>query len=90
MDSVEKAYALLSSLDVMQMTLLIGSVVIYFGGGYWVKRRNLKRRDIEDDGVVEDRGSWLFFPREYNFYEKLQSAIIFFVAFILLVLLVNS
>jgi hypothetical protein len=79
----------LSKLHFLQIIFLLLAALILFLGPAIVKRKYLKRVGLEIDERIEDRNSWILYPKQYNRTEKILMVVIFFGSFFLGVLALN-
>jgi len=64
------------------LVLVIAALLMFLGPG-WVKRQYLSRNNISVDEEIEDRNSWILYPKKYNTLEKGLMVLIYVSAFIL-------
>lgn len=77
-------------LNLPQIILIILSALLIYLGPVLVKRKYLNRVGLEIDENVEDRNSWILYPKKYDFSEKSLMILIYIGSFLMVVLAVNA
>jgi hypothetical protein len=79
-----------SRLSIFQVALIVLSALIIYFGPTLVKRKYLRRVGLEVDENIEDRNSWIFYPKQYDSSEKILMILIYVSSFLFVVLAVNA
>lgn len=90
MDEFLKLIDHLLSLNQLQAMLLIMAATIIFVGPLLIKKKHLRRKKELVDENIEDRNSWILYPKQYNSIEKLLMIGVYLSTFLLGVIAVNA
>jgi len=90
MDEFLKLIDNLLSLSPLQAVLIIMAATIIFTGPLLIKKKYLRRKKILADENIEDRNSWILYPKQYNSIEKLLMIGVYLSTFLLAVIAVNA
>ena len=82
-------FKFLLELEGAKLVCLVFAGLLIFVGPTLIKKRYLTRNGISIDEQLEDRNSWLVFPKQYNLYEKFLLLFVYMFAFFLIIVAVN-
>tara|TARA_R110001592_G_scaffold408_2_gene2284 strand:+ start:5742 stop:6002 length:261 start_codon:yes stop_codon:yes gene_type:complete len=79
----------IANLEGAKLLCLALAGLLVFAGPTLIKSRYLARNNLTVDEQLDDRNSWLFFPKQYSFFEKSLLLFVFVLAFFLIIIAVN-
>ena len=89
MDNFQIFYNSLLDMPPLQVMLFITAAVIIYAGPVLIKKKYLRRNKILVDENIEDRNSWILFPKQYNSSEKLLMIAVYVGSFLIGIIAVN-
>ena len=78
-----------SKLKFLQITCLMLSAISMFWGPLQVKKMYLKRVGADVDPEIEDRNSWILYPKKYSLKEKIYVVFIYLFSFFFIIIALN-